>query len=722
MLINNRYQLQKQLGQGGMGTVYLALDIQSNTFVAIKQTIILPSEDEQKKFKRLQREFDFSRQISHVNIVRGLEFFEFQNTHYIVMEYVEGSSLEQVICQKPHTLSPQQLLHIAIQICDAVSCLNKQGIIHRDLKPQNIMLTADNIPKILDLGIAKDIEQKLTMLTQEGSVIGTFPYMSPEQFSTGASSKTDTFALGIMLYQLFLWLPQSPYFANTAVQVMDKITKSKLPPLHEMAITPDPIYEKISAVLQQALEIDVHKRITVRELTKLLQNILHGKPTTRNTTRKHLRQTKRRRQIAQQQKRKNYTLVAVVAIISVLFIAILAFSSPQQKQQSTPQSLEQAQQLLEKQQYAAAKDLYQKLLKTQPKNTQLHQKLATVCELMREHNVALDYLDQAIQISEYDAQLYYARSKILRTINELQRAIQDAQKAINLSPENADNYLLLANLYQDTQQHQKAKKTYDIAIDLDNNCVEAFKGKGLSIMAEGTYTYAIGCFSEAIRISPQDPDLYNLRGEAHSKCSFYDQALHDFNTAIKYAPQNKLYYNNRGICYGHMRKDSKALHDFSQAIEIDNNYADAYNNRGLIYLNLQKNEKAIKDFEKAIEHKPEAISYNNCSIAYSRLGNYAQAINYSLKAIELNASDYNAYKNLGMYYANLGNWQSSVTYLSQAININNIDANLYLARAKAWTNLQQNQLALQDYNTAIQLQPSLSHSLQQTIRQLSKEN
>ena len=99
-----------------------------------------------------------------------------------------------------------------------------------------------------------------------------------------------------------------------------------------------------------------------------------------------------------------------------------------------------------------------------------------------------------------------------------------------------------------------------------------------------------------------------------------------------------------------------------------------------------------------------------------------QAINYSLKAIELNASDYNAYKNLGMYYANLGNWQSSVTYLSQAININNIDANLYLARAKAWTNLQQNQLALQDYNTAIQLQPSLSHSLQQTIRQLSKEN
>ena len=211
-------------------------------------------------------------------------------------------------------------------------------------------------------------------------------------------------------------------------------------------------------MLQQALEIDVHKRITVRELTKLLQNILHGKPTTRNTTRKHLRQTERRRQIAQQQKRKNHTLVAVVAIISVLFIAILAFSSPQQKQQSTPQSLEQAQQLLEKQQYAAAKDLYQRLLKTQPKNTQLHQKLATVCELMREHNAALDYLDQAIQISEYDARLYYARSKILRTINELQRAIQDAQKAINLSPENADNYLLLANLYQDTQQHQKAKK------------------------------------------------------------------------------------------------------------------------------------------------------------------------------------------------------------------------------------------------------------------------
>ncbi|BBM82319.1 serine/threonine-protein kinase [Candidatus Uabimicrobium amorphum] len=722
MLIHNRYKLQKQLGQGGMGTVYLGLDTQNNTFVAIKETVILPSPNEQKKFKRLQREFEFSQQISHPNIVRGLAFFEFQNTHYIIMEYVEGFSIEQIIHNNPRSLPPRELLHIAIQICDAIACLNEQGIVHRDIKPQNIMITHDKTPKILDLGIAKDIETQLTMLTQEGSVIGTFPYMSPEQFSTGASSKTDTFSLGIMLYQLFLWLPQSPYFANTPVQVMDKITKTKLPPLTEMATISDPIYQKISPILQKALEIDVQKRLTVRELTKRLQNVLRGKSTTRKTTKKHLRQTERRRQVAQQQKRNHHILFIAATGSILLLLFFTAFSSAEKKSPQTSQILHQAQKLLDKKEYNAAKDVYQKLLRAQPKNPQIYHKLATISELTQDRASALDYLDQAIELNTHDPQLYYQRGKILQSIHQKQRATHDAQQAINLSPETVEYYILLGNIYQDIQQYEKAIKAFEVAIDLDASCMEAFKGKGIATFAQGYYTFAVGNFSNAIRLSPQDPELYNLRGEANSKCLFYDRALKDFNAAIKYAPENKYYYNNRGLCYSKMRNNKKALKDFAQAINIDNSYADAYNNHGMICLDLQRNKRALKDFKKALEHQQSAMFYNNCGVAYNRLGDFAQAIQYTLKALELDRSFYNAHKNLGMYYANVGNWKNAVNYLSQAININKVDFNLYLARARAWTNLKQNQRAIQDYNIAIQLKPDLSTSLQKTLRQLSREN
>src|SRR5881392_1648932 len=183
------YKISKRIGSGGMGEVYLATDMVAGRKAALK---LLPMRftGDAERLKRFQQEARAVVALNHPNILTVYEIGEDHSTHYIASELIEGETLRQRLARGPMELS--EAIDVAIQVASALSAAHEAGIVHRDINPGNIMLRPDGYVKVLDFGIAKLAEQEspatmrkdealLLVETNQGSILGTIPYMSPEQ-------------------------------------------------------------------------------------------------------------------------------------------------------------------------------------------------------------------------------------------------------------------------------------------------------------------------------------------------------------------------------------------------------------------------------------------------------------------------------------------------------------------------------------------------------------
>lgn len=200
----NQYQIQEVIGRGGMGVVYKALDTRIHRYVAIKELILNEAMDEKEKsgvIKRFYREAQSAGSLSHPNIVTIYEAGAIDNTHYMVMELLKGKSLKELLNEKPRP-SLDKILLWTKQICSALTYAHRQGVVHRDIKPANIIVDEEDGIKIADFGIARI--SSATAVTQEGSLLGTILYMSPEQVRGDANldGRSDIFSLGVVLYEM----------------------------------------------------------------------------------------------------------------------------------------------------------------------------------------------------------------------------------------------------------------------------------------------------------------------------------------------------------------------------------------------------------------------------------------------------------------------------------------------------------------------------------------
>ncbi len=196
--IISHYRIIKELGRGGMGEVYLAQDLNLPRRVAIK-FLSIPHASKPEFIARFKQEAEAAVRINHPNIVTIYETGEFENRPYIVMEYVEGGSLADLI--KSKELKIEEVLDIVILICEGLSKAHQIGIIHRDLKPSNLLMNADRRVKIVDFGLAK--LKDVSSITIAPTKMGTVPYMSPEQDrGEKVNQQSDIFSLGVVLYEL----------------------------------------------------------------------------------------------------------------------------------------------------------------------------------------------------------------------------------------------------------------------------------------------------------------------------------------------------------------------------------------------------------------------------------------------------------------------------------------------------------------------------------------
>ena len=226
--INDRYEIIKTIGEGGMANVYLANDTILDRKVAIKVLRGDLSNDE-KFIRRFQREALSVSNLSHPNIVEVYDVGEEDGQYYIVMEYIEGKTLKQLL-KKRETLTLPEVIDIMLQLTDGLAHAHESYIIHRDIKPQNIMILDNGLVKITDFGIAMALNA--TQLTQTNSVMGSVHYLPPEQANgKSATVKSDIYSLGILKYELITG--SVPFKGDNAVEIALKHMKEKIPSIRK---------------------------------------------------------------------------------------------------------------------------------------------------------------------------------------------------------------------------------------------------------------------------------------------------------------------------------------------------------------------------------------------------------------------------------------------------------------------------------------------------------
>ncbi len=226
--INDRYQIIRTIGEGGMANVYLAYDTILDRNVAVK---ILRGDlaTDEKFVRRFQREAISASSLNHPNIVEMYDVGEDNGKYFIVMEYLEGQTLKSLI-KKRGNLTLAEVIDIMLQLTSGLACAHDSYIIHRDIKPQNVLILEDGTVKITDFGIAMALNSN--ELTQTNSVMGSVHYLPPEQANgTGATIKSDIYSLGILMYELLTG--KLPFKGENAVEIAIKQMRDPIPSVCE---------------------------------------------------------------------------------------------------------------------------------------------------------------------------------------------------------------------------------------------------------------------------------------------------------------------------------------------------------------------------------------------------------------------------------------------------------------------------------------------------------
>jgi len=267
-ILKDRYQITSLIGEGGMANVYLASDKVNARFVAIK-IIKEETAKDALNIARFQRELKAAAALIHPNIVRIYDCGEFDNRPFMVMEYVKGKSLKDVLNTRG-MLSPTEAADIMLQLTDALSLAHNNHIIHRDIKPQNILLQHDGKIKLSDFGIATI--PTAPSITQQDMVLGSVHYMAPEVAKgSKANALSDVYSAGITFFELLTG--KVPYEDSDAVKIAQKHIRVPLPSITQIDKKIPEGYERVvnKACAKHPLERYQSAKLMKNDIQKLMR-------------------------------------------------------------------------------------------------------------------------------------------------------------------------------------------------------------------------------------------------------------------------------------------------------------------------------------------------------------------------------------------------------------------------------------------------------------------
>ncbi|MGA0765824.1 MAG: Stk1 family PASTA domain-containing Ser/Thr kinase, partial [Ilumatobacteraceae bacterium] len=273
-IVNDRYEIGKRIGRGGMAEIFQARDILLDRPVAMK--VLFPEFATDPAFvERFRREAQAAANLNHPNIVAVYDWGKLNNTYYIAMEYVNGRTLADILKQSG-TLTPMQVCDVMSEVASALISAHQNGVIHRDIKPGNILVSTTGQVKVADFGIARALGAGVEQgLTQTGAVMGTATYFSPEQ-AQGASTdqRSDIYSLGVVMYEMLSGVP--PFTGENAVAIAYKQVHERAMPLDQRLTSAPP---EVAAIVAKCMEKSPDDRYSsAEEVRDELRRFVEGMP------------------------------------------------------------------------------------------------------------------------------------------------------------------------------------------------------------------------------------------------------------------------------------------------------------------------------------------------------------------------------------------------------------------------------------------------------------
>jgi serine/threonine protein kinase/tetratricopeptide (TPR) repeat protein len=655
-----RYQIIEELGKGGMGRVYRALDKELNEEVAIK--LVKPEIAKDKKtIDRFKNELKFTRKISHRNVGRMYELMEERGSHFITMEYVPGQDLRGLIRQTGE-LTTGKAIAIAKEICEGLEEAHHQGVVHRDLKPSNIIIDVNGNARILDFGIARSIWGK--GITGAGTMIGTPEYMSPEQIEgRDVDERSDIYSLGVILYEMVTG--RVPFEGDTPFTIGVK-HKSELPqnPKEINAQIPDDLND----VILKCLEKDKEKRYpSAGEVRSELENIEKGIHTTERFVPKGKAITSKEITVTFGAKKLFIPALLFIAFV----IIIMVIWQPWSPKETSPV-------LSDKPSIAVLP-----FVDLSPQKDQEY-----FCDGMTDEIIA--------KLSRFEGWKVIPRTSMMRYKNadkDIQEIGQELEVATILEGslrKEGDDIRVNAKLIRVENSNHLWSETYEEKLE----SVFAIQGDVAEKIAAAL----------KVELSPEDKE--RLTQKPTENLTAYDY----------YLKGREFYFNYR-------RQDNEnAIELFNKALELDPDYALAYAGLGDAYAQRAFRfgfprswlDSAIEASEKAISKDPNSSeAYKALGLAYEYKGWFQKALDADLKAVKLNPNNKSAVGNVGWVNWFIGELVEAMKWFRKDLALDLTDAFSHYAIGDCYFALDDYVKAEQWFRKSLDLQPDLVFALQE---------
>ncbi|MBI4833289.1 MAG: tetratricopeptide repeat protein [Planctomycetes bacterium] len=700
-----KYIIEKKLGEGGMGLVYLARDPDLNRKVALK---IMTSKGKDYE-ERFLREARATAKLKHPNIIQVYEVGTVDKYHYFTMEYIDGTSLEEMIAEN-NIPQPRRVAEIMAEVVSALEYAHRQGIIHRDIKPGNILLDKSGRPFLTDFGLAKELSGFERSLTISGTVVGTPDYMSPEQ-ATGLKGqvdiRSDIFSMGAMFYHVLTG--QAPFTGKELYKILDSI-------VHKDPLAPSTFVHNLSRDLEticlKCLSKDPKQRYQTAEalkedLTRFLEgrNIL-SRPV--GPLGKLIRKIK-----------KNKALSAAIgaAIILALVSGMIVFDYRSGENKRTRAKLILDKIRMSKSSLEEALNAVDEALEIDPSFGEVWEVKGLLYVDKRQYEKAFDAYTKALELNPKLVFSYYKRGVISWEIRKKpDEALADFQKIIEIDPEGYMGYLVKGRLEYEQGNHEAALKEFNKAIELKND-PEAYLWRATDYVRLKNMKLALADYQKAAQLGEDRFSVQSSLAYFYYAMGTYDKALEYYNKSLKILPKDPVDLYYRGSVYVELGEAEKALADFNRSIEVEPVCNDigyvVYLRRAEIYNHKGDLEKALADFNEAIRifetmpfksMKELGNAYRARGSQYSENGEYKKAIADLEKAIKFDPENPKSYSYIGAAYASLQDYDKSFYYFNKGIESGKgYDCRLYIGRGYIYGLRQQSNKTLADFEKAIEI-------------------
>jgi serine/threonine protein kinase len=551
------YEIISQLGKSSFAVVYAAHDRMLDRQVAIKH--LLPNRAASAKaVKRFVQEARVAAALEHPNIVEIHALRAQEKNLYIVMEYLPGGSLRQWL-DRQGSLPIEQAIRLTIGICEGLAKLHTKGIIHRDIKAENILLAADDRPKITDFGIAHVPKSAGGMdLTSAGFQPGTLLYNSPEQFrGEKLDQRSDVYQVGALLYYL---LTGRHYIDLNALETQAK-TLGGSNPIRSQALLLSLLEGAICQEMPEGLarlwrKVGALAGVVGQAMAKELPD--RFKDTTE--------------------------LVTALNAISI---------------STAPSSTH------------ADKDAL--------RNSRAYNKRGLAHASTRNYEQAIHEYTRAIELGPLYAEAYNNRGSAYLILGSYRQAILDFSRALDLVPDFVAATINRGIAYTAWENYERALADFNQAIALNAKNIYAYYNRGNTRVRMGHFKEALDDYDRAIELDGEFVAAYVNRGVVQNRLMHYQEAIADYNQAIALNPDEiSAHYNRANACRA-LEQYLEAITDYGKVIELNPKHPYAYQHRADVYRIIGDHERAAADQASAANCKPPTIDPQQLSLARSML-------------------------------------------------------------------------------------------------------